>query len=185
MRNWPPSTPTPTNSGLLALRLIAGDHDTKNPQHLPPTTPGLLRQIITDTLTNQPHNAHCPKPGPTSWATPSNKPNTTKAHRGTRPHLSAPHWSHHRHPSCTPDHRQTRARSQPPTPTPYSNRRSVPLTTGAITPSPSKSNLGLVVGLAAAVAVVVVLAVALVAVVNQQPQRQLGIQRRDNHERVL
>jgi serine/threonine protein kinase len=36
--------------GLLALRLLAGDHDTKNPQHLPDSTPGLLRQVVTDTL---------------------------------------------------------------------------------------------------------------------------------------
>jgi hypothetical protein len=37
--------------GLLALRLLAGDHDTTNPQHLPAATPDLLRQVITDTLT--------------------------------------------------------------------------------------------------------------------------------------
>ncbi|WP_419866371.1 hypothetical protein, partial [Mycobacterium kyorinense] len=49
--------------GLLALRLLAGDHDTKNPHHLPPTTPELLRQIITDTLTNQPHQ----RPLPEAW----------------------------------------------------------------------------------------------------------------------
>ncbi|MGH3847750.1 MAG: hypothetical protein ACRDS0_40995, partial [Pseudonocardiaceae bacterium] len=49
--------------GLLALRLVAGDHDTKNPQHLPATTPELLRQIITDTLTNQPHQ----RPLPEAW----------------------------------------------------------------------------------------------------------------------
>jgi eukaryotic-like serine/threonine-protein kinase len=49
--------------GLLALRLLAGDQDTKNPQHLPATTPGLLRQIITDTLNNQPEN----RPLPEAW----------------------------------------------------------------------------------------------------------------------
>ena len=49
--------------GLLALRLLAGDHDTTNPQHLPSTTPGQLRQIITDTLTNQPHQ----RPIPEAW----------------------------------------------------------------------------------------------------------------------
>ena len=49
--------------GLLALRLLAGDHDTKDPQHLPPTTPGVLRQIITDTLTNRPHQ----RPLPEAW----------------------------------------------------------------------------------------------------------------------
>ena len=49
--------------GLLALRLLAGDHDTKDPQHLPSTTPGMLRQIITDTLTNPPHQ----RPLPEAW----------------------------------------------------------------------------------------------------------------------
>ena len=49
--------------GLLALRLIAGDHDTTNPAHIPSTTPGMLRQIITDTLTNQPQQ----RPLPEAW----------------------------------------------------------------------------------------------------------------------
>ncbi|ORV91549.1 hypothetical protein AWC11_10310 [Mycobacterium interjectum] len=49
--------------GLLALRLLAGDHDTRNPQHLPPTTPALLRQIITDTLKNPPES----RPLPEAW----------------------------------------------------------------------------------------------------------------------
>ena len=49
--------------GLLALRLLSGDHDTTNPQHLPSTTPAQLRQIITDTLTNQPHQ----RPLPEAW----------------------------------------------------------------------------------------------------------------------
>ena len=49
--------------GLLALRLLAGDQDTKNPQHLPPNTPGLLRQIITDTVTNEPQR----RPLPEAW----------------------------------------------------------------------------------------------------------------------
>jgi eukaryotic-like serine/threonine-protein kinase len=48
--------------GLLALRLLVGDHDTKNPQHLPPDTPDQLRQIITDTLKNQPHSRPLPQP---------------------------------------------------------------------------------------------------------------------------
>ncbi len=49
--------------GLLALRLVVGDHDTTNPQHLPASTPSMLRQIITDTLTNQPHQ----RPLPDAW----------------------------------------------------------------------------------------------------------------------
>jgi serine/threonine protein kinase len=49
--------------GLLALRLLAGDHDTKNLHHIPAATPDLLRQVITDTLTNAPHQ----RPLPEAW----------------------------------------------------------------------------------------------------------------------
>jgi serine/threonine protein kinase len=49
--------------GLLALRLLVGDHDTTNPAHLPATTPDLLRQVITDTLTNPPQR----RPLPEAW----------------------------------------------------------------------------------------------------------------------
>jgi eukaryotic-like serine/threonine-protein kinase len=49
--------------GLLALRLLAADQDTKNPKHLPTTTPALLRQIITDTLKNEPQR----RPLPDAW----------------------------------------------------------------------------------------------------------------------
>ncbi len=49
--------------GLLALRLLAGDQDTKNPQHLPDSTPNSLRRIITDTLTNPPTT----RPLPQAW----------------------------------------------------------------------------------------------------------------------
>jgi eukaryotic-like serine/threonine-protein kinase len=46
---------------LLALRLLAGDHDIRSPEHLPSTTPDMLRQIITDALTNQPHQRPLPE----------------------------------------------------------------------------------------------------------------------------
>jgi serine/threonine protein kinase len=49
--------------GLVALRLLTGDQDTTNPGHLPATTPAQLRQIITDTLTNQPRQ----RPLPEAW----------------------------------------------------------------------------------------------------------------------
>jgi eukaryotic-like serine/threonine-protein kinase len=49
--------------GLLAVRLLAGDQDTKNPQHLPSATPSLLRQIITDTLNIEPQR----RPLPEAW----------------------------------------------------------------------------------------------------------------------
>ena len=40
--------------GLLALRLCLGSQDAKDPGRLPPSTPAELRQVITDTLTNNP-----------------------------------------------------------------------------------------------------------------------------------
>ena len=49
--------------GLLALRLLTGDQDITDPAHLPSTTPTLLRQIITDTLTNAPAQ----RPLPEAW----------------------------------------------------------------------------------------------------------------------
>ncbi|MCV7409231.1 protein kinase family protein [Mycobacterium florentinum] len=49
--------------GLLALRLLAGDQNTQNPQHLPTSTPSLLRQIITDTLKPQAEA----RPLPQAW----------------------------------------------------------------------------------------------------------------------
>jgi serine/threonine protein kinase len=49
--------------GLLALRLLVGDHDTTNPQHIPSTAPDMLRQVVTDTLTNPPQR----RPLPEAW----------------------------------------------------------------------------------------------------------------------
>jgi eukaryotic-like serine/threonine-protein kinase len=49
--------------GLLALRLLAGDQHTTNPGHLSPSTPDLLRQVISDTLTKPPHQ----RPLPQAW----------------------------------------------------------------------------------------------------------------------
>jgi eukaryotic-like serine/threonine-protein kinase len=49
--------------GLLALRLFAGDQHTKDVQQLPPTTPQPLRQLIADTLTNEPDH----RPLPEAW----------------------------------------------------------------------------------------------------------------------
>lgn len=49
--------------GLLALRLLAGDHDSTNPAHIPQATPDLLRQTITDALASSPHR----RPLPDAW----------------------------------------------------------------------------------------------------------------------
>ena len=75
--------------GLLALRLLAGDQHTKDVQQVPPTTPKPLRQLITDTLTNDPDRrplpetwTYSPRPrhrrGPTPRTHPTNT-NPTKA----------------------------------------------------------------------------------------------------------
>ena len=50
--------------GLLALRLLAGDQHSISPAHLPAHTPDLLRQLITDTLTN----AADRRPLPQAWS---------------------------------------------------------------------------------------------------------------------
>ena len=49
--------------GLLALRLLTGNQQTRNPHDLPPTTPKALRQLITDTLTKNPDH----RPLPEAW----------------------------------------------------------------------------------------------------------------------
>ena len=115
--------------GLLALRLLAGDQDTKNPQHLPPTTPGLLRQIITDTLTNPPHQ----RPLPEAWtyvlghaieqaqhqkltaatvrpvSTPLEPPPTPVVHSRPTRQTALPH---HRHRPHNPNQRSVHHRHQ-------------------------------------------------------------------------
>jgi serine/threonine protein kinase len=73
--------------GLLALRLLTGDHDTTNPGHLPPTTPTQLRQIITDTLTNDPHR----RPLPEAWTNVlGNAIEQAQHQKKTTPPVSAP-----------------------------------------------------------------------------------------------
>jgi serine/threonine protein kinase len=49
--------------GLLALRLLAGDQDIRDPNRLPSTTPQLLRQLITDSLSPEPDR----RPLPSAW----------------------------------------------------------------------------------------------------------------------
>ena len=73
--------------GLLALRLLTGDHDTTNPQHLPATTPAQLRQIITDTLTNDPQK----RPLPEAWTNVlGNAIEQAQHQKKTTPPVSAP-----------------------------------------------------------------------------------------------
>jgi eukaryotic-like serine/threonine-protein kinase len=141
--------------GLLALRLLAGDHDTTNPQHLPPATPDLVRQIITDTLTNPPHQ----RPLPEAWTYVLGHAIEQAQHRKNTAAAAAP-VSVALDPPPTPvvHSRPTTAKahsrppvSAPPPPPPIS------------APPPSTTNLWPVLALTATVAVVVVAAVVLVA----------------------
>jgi eukaryotic-like serine/threonine-protein kinase len=62
--------------GLLALRLLAGHQDTKNPSTFPPPhRRWCARSSPTPSPTRQ-QSARSLKPGLTCWATPSNRPNT-------------------------------------------------------------------------------------------------------------
>ena len=153
--------------GLPALRLLAGHQDTKNPQHLPPTTPSLLRQIITDTLTNAPTQ----RPPPKAWTYVLCYAVEQAQHQKlTAATVPAP-ISTPLEPPPTPAVGHSRptqqtARSTPPTPTP---RSAPPISLSpppGSAPPPSTPRLGLVVAVAAAVAVVVVVAVALVTVLK-------------------
>jgi serine/threonine protein kinase len=152
--------------GLLALRLLAGDQDTKNPQHLLPTTPNLLRQIITDTLTNQAQN----RPLPEAWTYVLGHAIEQAQHQKLTATTVAAPVSTPLEPPPTPvvHSRPTRqtTRSKSPTPTAQSKPPiSGPPPTSA--PPPSAPRLGLAVALAATVAVVVVVAVVLVAILSQ------------------
>ncbi|OBI77913.1 hypothetical protein [Mycobacterium sp. E740] len=151
--------------GLLALRLLAGDHDTTTPANLPPTTPALLRQLITDTLTKPADQ----RPLPEAWTyvlghaieeaqhrkltTPTTPVATTTA-------IAAPQIpTVHSRPSA-----QSGAYSQPPSSARAPLQPAVAPTSGW-TPAPkqSSSTAKIVAGVAAAVAVAaVVVSIALV-----------------------
>jgi serine/threonine protein kinase len=157
--------------GLLALRLLAGDHDTTNPAHLPATTPALLRQIITDTLTNPPHQ----RPLPEAWTYVLGHAIEEAQHRTlTTPTTPAPDTL-----TIAPPDIPT-VRSRPPTnakqpqptpaPTPPTLHSRPPTPTS--TPPPSRSSA---VAISVAVGVAVVVATIVLSVVltnhhNNTPQ---------------
>ena len=62
VRIWRRSISDTYKLGLLGLRLLAGDHAPPIPRTCP--RPGLLRQIITETLTKQPQS----RPLPEAWS---------------------------------------------------------------------------------------------------------------------
>jgi serine/threonine protein kinase len=108
--------------GLLALRLVAGDHDTKSLAHLPVTTPGLLRQVITDTISKAPHQ----RPLPDAWTYVLGHAIELAQHQ-QKTALSSPPVSVAPSPPSTPIvHSRPTGRSSippsappPPPPTPY------------------------------------------------------------------
>ncbi|ORV89883.1 hypothetical protein AWC11_13525 [Mycobacterium interjectum] len=154
--------------GLLALRLLAGDQDTKNPQHLPPTTPGLLRQIITDTLTNQPER----RPLPEAWTYVLGHAIEEAQHHQKTTAATTAAATVALEPPPTPvvHSRPTRApaRSRPPAPAAHYAPPVNPPPPGAATSS--RTGVWIGVGLAAlAVAVLVVVMVALTNNDNYSP----------------
>jgi serine/threonine-protein kinase len=148
--------------GLLALRLLAGDQDTKNPQHLPPTTPSLLRQIITDTLHNPPER----RPLPEAWTyvlghaieEAQHHQKTTATATISTP-LEPP-------PAPVVHSRPTGARSRPPAAAAHPGPISTPLPPPMSAAPPAKTNLWPVAILGAAVVIAVVVAVVLVAALH-------------------
>jgi serine/threonine protein kinase len=143
---------------LLALRLLAGDQDTKNPQHLPPTTPSLLRQIITDTLHNPPER----RPLPEAWTYVLGHAIEEAQHRDKTTTAAAtvaleppPTPVVHTRPT------ERATRSRPPAAAAQSGPISAPLP-----PPPAKTNLWPVAILGAAVVIAIIVAVILVGALN-------------------
>ena len=148
--------------GLLALRLLTGDHDTTNPGHLPATTPAQLRQIITDTLTNQPHQ----RPLPEAWTSVlGNAIEHAQHHKKTTPPVSTPPAP----PEIPVVRSRPSAHSAPPVrlsaPPPSAPP---PAWTPASQSPPSQNKTGALVAVALAVVVVAALVVVMVALNNRR-----------------
>jgi len=152
--------------GLLALRLFAGDQDTKNPQHLPATTPSLLRQIITDTLNNEPAR----RPLPEAWSYVLGHAIEEAQHHKKTAATAAPPVSTPLGPPPTPVvHSRPSGRtahSRPPVAATHSGPMVIPAPPPMSAAPAAKTNLWPVALLAAAVVVAVVVAVVLVAVLR-------------------
>ncbi|MCV7089033.1 hypothetical protein [Mycobacterium interjectum] len=153
--------------GLLALRLLAGDQDTKNPQHLPPTTPGLLRQIITDTLHNEPQR----RPLPEAWTyvlghaieDAQHREKTAATTPVSTPLDPPPAPIVHSRPSAGT------ARSRPPVPAAQAQPPINPPTPAWSPPptAPTSSRTGVWIGVGVAALAVAVLVVVMVALANK------------------
>ncbi|HZU47126.1 MAG TPA: protein kinase [Mycobacterium sp.] len=152
--------------GLLALRLLAGDHDTKNPHHIPAATPNLLRQAITDTLTGQAHS----RPLPEAWTyVLGHAIEHAQHHQKTAAAVTASPSNialappptpvvHSRPPASTPP-------SRPPTPPPP--QPPPPPPPAWPQPAPSSSRTPLLIGVGLAGLVVAAVVVLVVVLANQ------------------
>jgi serine/threonine protein kinase len=164
--------------GLLALRLLAGDHDTTSLQQIPSTTPDMLRQIITDTLRNAPPQ----RPLPEAWnyvlgdaiehaqhrlKTAAEAPVTVAPDAPVVPVL---HSRPSGRPSAPSAPSAPSGRSAPPPPPPPPSAYSRPSVPAWAPPSsaPSSSKAPLWIGIGvAAVAVVAALIVSVVALASR------------------
>jgi sugar lactone lactonase YvrE/serine/threonine protein kinase len=156
--------------GLLALRLLAGDQDTKNPHHLPASTPGLLRQIITDTLTNGPHQ----RPLPEAWTyVLGHAIEETQHHKLTTPTHPAPASAAPAPPPLPTVHtRPPISPSAPPAPPPRPADRPPPATR-----TPTQRQWWLRVGIPAVLLTVAVFAA--IVIIGQQHRNSNGPQHRE------
>jgi eukaryotic-like serine/threonine-protein kinase len=149
--------------GLLALRLLAGDQDTKNPQHLSPATPALLRQIITETLDNAPER----RPLPEAWTYVLGHAIEEAQHRKKTAADAAASTA--LVPPPTPIVHSRPSRRATPSRPPVASARFTPTVVPAppmnATPA-TKTNLWPVAILAAAVVIAVVMAVVIMAVLR-------------------
>lgn len=151
--------------GLLALRLVAGDHDTKNLQHIPSTTPGLLRQIITDTLSKAPQQ----RPLPEAWNYVLGHAIEQAQHQMKTAGVAPTPVSTAPFPPPTPvvhSRPSTRPSAPPPPPPPLpppraADRLAPPLTQPALSTQPASSTK---IWAAVALAAVVIAAVAVITV---------------------
>jgi serine/threonine protein kinase len=149
--------------GLLALRLLAGDHDTKNVQHIPATTPDLLRQIITDTVSNKPHS----RPLPEAWTyvlghaieQAQHQQQTAATPAASTPLEAPPAPVLHSRPS-TPT-----ARSRPPPPPPPSPPLPPPAWPPPAAPKSSKTPVW--IGAGVATLAVIAIVISIVALANK------------------
>jgi serine/threonine protein kinase len=156
--------------GLLALRLLAGDHDTTNPAHLPATTPDMLRQIITDTLTSQSQQ----RPLPEAWTYVLGNAIETAQHNQKTAAAAQPNTPLAPPPTPIVHSRPSTPQSQPPPPPPpplppprAADRLPPPAAWAQPTRAPSSSKTPLLIGVSVAVVAVAASIVAVVVMTNR------------------